>query len=287
MSYIDAIIAGIVQGISEFLPISSSGHLVVLKYFIPINNLNLSYILFLHFGTLLALLLVFRKDIIALCSGFFKREKDAINIVKMILITIIPAGFVGMFFSDIVDKIFCSEGIMMNYHGHQIPIEPYKFVGLAFILTAQFVIMPASKKIAELKEKNITGKNMQQLNWISALTIGIFQAIAVIPGVSRSGITIFAGLKMGLSREATAKFSFLISIPIILGAILKDFLDPTFRAALVYEDSGSIWIMLMGIAIAAITGYFALKLIMRCIMKYDLKVFNAYLWIIGLISIAQ
>ena len=116
--------------------------------------------------------------------------------------------------------------------------------------------------------------------------LGCIQAVAVIPGVSRCGATIYAGLKCGFSRQFAARFSFLLSIPVILGAFAKDMLDPMIRTKLIY-DSGQMNVMLLGVAVATVVGYAAIKLLLHVISTRDLRPFGVYLWILGLVCIAS
>ena len=285
MSTLDAIVVGIVQGLAEFLPISSSGHLVVTRYFYGANDVSQSYIILLHVGTLLAVCAALWRDILDIAKKFFKKDPEGIRMVVSIAITIIPAALVGIFLADKLDSIFYEDGLTIM---GGIPLEPYKFVGLAFIATAYFFIGPTDEIIHDRIDNDIKGTGPESITFAKAIILGCFQAAAVIPGVSRCGATLYGGLKCGFSRQFAARFSFLMSIPVILGAFAKDMLDPTVRTKLIYEcDSGQLQIMLLGVAVAAVVGFFAIKLLLYIISTRDLRPFGVYLWILGLICIAS
>ena len=283
MTNLDAIIIGIVQGLTEFLPISSSGHLVVVRYFYGVHNISLHYIVLLHVGTLVAVCAALWRDIVSIIGKVVRREPDGLKIATAILITMIPAGLVGFYFTGFLDRIFCEDGYKFN---NGMILEPYKFVGAAFIATAYFIIGPSDDIIKDRIKTGARGKDSEGLTYMNALVIGLFQALAVIPGISRSGATIYAGLRAGLSRDFAARFSFLMSIPIILGAFLKDVMDPSFRIDWVYKPDQR-GVMLLGVAIAAVVGFFAIKLLLKIITTRDLRPFVVYLWIIGLLCIAS
>lgn len=283
MTNLDAIIIGIVQGLTEFLPISSSGHLVVVRYFYGVHNISLNYIVLLHVGTLVAVCAALWRDIVSIIGKVVRREPDGLKIATAILITMIPAGLVGFYFTGFLDRIFCENGYKFN---NGMVLEPYKFVGAAFIATAYFMIGPSDDIIKDRIKTGARGKGSEGLTYMNALVIGLFQALAVIPGISRCGATIYAGLRAGLSREFAARFSFLMSIPIILGAFLKDVMDPSFRIDWVYKPDQR-GVMLLGVAIAAVVGFFAIKLLLKIITTRDLRPFVVYLWIIGLLCIAS
>lgn len=294
MTAFDAILTGLVQGLTEFIPVSSSGHLAVLKFFVPVRDIDLSYIVLLHFGTVIAIFAALYKDIWTLLRDFIKGEKYALNFALLILISMIPAGIVGFLFDDILEELFCEKGLMIG----KIPLEPYRLVGLAFIACAYWVLTPANNILKarnslppEEKEKaDKELKDLEQMTWKDALWIGLAQAAAVIPGLSRSGSTIYAGLLCKLKGEAAARFSFLMSIPIILGAVCKDLLSSEFRARMAlswHSGEGAAAIQIIGVLVAAASGYLAIKLLLRLVKQYDFKPFVVYLWILGLLCIAS
>ena len=203
MNEIDAIILGVIQGLTEFLPVSSSGHLEIARELLNTNQLpsdNLLMTSVLHFATALSTILVFRKDICDLIKGLFDKEnKTSKSYVIKILIAIVPAGLVGFLLSDEIEFLFSGNMIL---------------VGIMLIITGTLLFLT---KI--LKTRN------NKISRFHALIIGLSQAFAVIPGISRSGATICTSLFLGNNKSEAAKFSFLIVIPVIFGAILKDFLS--------------------------------------------------------------
>ncbi len=278
MTILDAIIVGLIQGLSEFLPVSSSGHLAVAKHFIGID-ISITYIILLHVGTLGAVVAALWKDIWKITVSMITGEGYGRKIAISIFVATIPGAFAGYFFSSKIDTIFLVKG--MNIKG--IPIEPYKFVGLAFILTATLLLKKADVIIKERKEKKIKGTNEEGVTWQKAFKIGLMQMLAMVPGISRSGATITGGLQSGFSREFAAKFSFLMSIPIILGSFVHEL--PKLKVSMPYETQ--LTPMLVGIAVAAISGFFAIKYMIHLLTTSDLRKFVTYLWIIGLICIAS
>ncbi len=278
MTILDAIIVGLIQGLAEFLPISSSGHLAVARYFIGIE-ISMTYIILLHVGTLLAVVAALWKDIWKITISMITGEGYGRKIAISIIVATIPGAFAGYFFASKIDSIFLEKG--MEIKG--IPIEPYKFVGLAFILTATLLLKKADIIIKDRKEKKTTGTTEKDITWKKAFKVGLMQMFAIIPGISRSGATITAGLQNGFSREFAAKFSFLMSIPIILGSLVHEL--PKLKVSMPYETNLSP--MLVGIAVAAVSGFFAIKFMIHLLTTKDMRFFITYLWIIGIICIAS
>lgn len=256
LEYIHAVILGIVQGIAEFLPISSSGHLVIadalLKEYAGTSTPEESATMgiALHFGTLMSILVVYRKDLVALLSNY--------RLMFLIVCATIPVGLVGVFFKDYVDAAFGS------------PI----LTGAALLLTAAFLMAGRALKKSDDELSAMTRR--------TAMVIGIFQAIAIIPGVSRSGSTIAAGMACGLNREHATRFSFLIAIPAIGGASvmeLKDFVtgEATFH--------GSPWPLILGTVVSFVVGVFALRWLIKMVVADRLHFFAAYCVIAGLATV--
>jgi undecaprenyl-diphosphatase len=198
---IKAVLFGVVQGITEFLPVSSSGHLLILHDFfdLPIQN-ELAFDVVLHLASLLAVLLFFRKDILELINAFVDslrgKKSDLSRTCWMIIVATIPAALAGVFLEDIIEN----------------QLRSILIVALMLVVVAVLFII-----IENRKNKNNNG-SYNNLSLAKAAKIGFAQALALIPGTSRSGITIIAGISLGLKRDEAIKFSFLLSIPIILGA---------------------------------------------------------------------
>ena len=263
MQYFFAIIAGLIQGITEFLPISSSGHLIIFHDLFRFNLPDDSFFdVMLHLGTFLALLLIFWRDIEKIIRGFFSSlfnwnwsNNYNQRLSWLVIIGIIPAIVAGYFLDDLITN---------NLRSDLIVAIMLIIVGVLF-----FVV----------EKKSVKNLELQSLKPKSALLIGLAQALALIPGTSRSGITIIAGLCQKMKREEAARFSFLLSMPVILGAGVKKLIDLS-------GWSGANWlIMLIGFAAAAISGYLTVKFLLKFLSKHSLNVFGWYRIILGLIII--
>lgn len=249
MNFLNVAILGIVQGITEFLPISSSGHLVIFQHFMNIKE-GLTLNVFLHFGTLLAVVLVFWEDIWAMIT--FKKEYR--KLTYYVIIGSIPAGVIGILFEDLFERLFSKVTV----------------VGFALLVTG--TLLWISDRI-EIKERN-----MEDMKLADSIVVGFAQAFAIIPGISRSGSTIVGGLFKGLNRQLAAKYSFLLSVPVIGGATvlkLKDLFTVGMGNITVLE-------LLIGTLSAAIAGYFSIKLLLKLINQEKLSIFAYYCWILGL-----
>jgi len=250
MNYFLAIFAGAIQGLTELLPVSSTGHLIVFEkiFRLPQNQFGLSFDASLHLGTLLAILLFFYKDYLKALSF-----KD--NLLVKIIIATIPAALTGIFLEKLVQDQF-----------RQILIVATSLILFSFVI---FFAEKYGKKIKKEKE----------LKLMDSLIIGIFQVLALVPGVSRSGSTISAGLFLGMKREEAARFAFLISGPIILGAGLKEFLGVITSGV----SSSEINFFIIGIISSAIFGYLTIKYFLRYLSTKTLYPFIIYRVIFGLI----
>ncbi len=267
MTFLKAIILGIVQGLTEFLPVSSSGHLAFIQNLMKIDEESiLFFAAMLHLGTLISILLVYYKDVYFLIKEFFlvlyelitgkglDLKKSHYRKLGLLIITAcIPTGIIGLAFSDFFESLFHSVFS----------------VGVGLLITG--TLLWASEKIAKGK------KNITTTQYSDAFIIGIFQAIAIAPGISRSGATIVGSLFRGLNKKMTVKFSFLISIPAVLGASVIEFLD-----ALETGMNGISTVMVLsGIVAATISGYAAIKIMIRLVTNRKLIYFSVYTWILG------
>lgn len=253
MDYINAIIFGIIQGITEFLPISSSGHLVVLHNLIGLPVVDiLTFDVALHFATLLAVVWFFRNDILKLLKSWFKSfagHRDEFSKLSwLIILATIPAGLAGWYFEEIVEHTFRSINVVVVM----------LIIGGVLLL----VVEKISRKIDDLKN----------LNWGKSLIIGLAQAIALIPGTSRSGITIIAGLAAGLKRQAAVRFSFLMSVPIIFGASIRK-APQLFGADLANSE---LIVLIIAFISSFISGFLAIKYFLRFAQNHSLNVFAVY-----------
>ncbi len=259
MNILQAIFLGIVQGLTEFIPISSSGHLVFFQSLFGMKEPQIFFDVMLHLGTLLAVVVFFRTDIwkIAQELGAIlkKRHKNSsrVKLFLLIIIATIPTGLMGLLFKDWFESFFSKP----------------KVVGGMLLITGLVLWLTRWTK----KE----GRPLGQMQWIDAILIGIAQGVAIIPGISRSGATISTGLFLGLDRELSGKFSFLLSIPAILGATFLEFRK---------MDTGQeLLTILMGTAIAFGIGVLCLFFLMKIIKMGKIFNFSYYCWSLGTIMI--
>lgn len=258
MSAIEAIILGVIQGLTEFLPVSSSGHLELGKAILGDNSLPEESLLFtvvLHFATALSTIVVFRKEIVEIISGLFQfKWNEQTEFSLKIILSMIPAAFVGVFFNDQIEALF-SQQIML--------------VGAMLIITGLLLFMADRAK-----------KTDKKVTYFSAILIGISQAIAILPGISRSGATISTSVLLGIDRERAARFSFLMVVPLILGKMAKDLLDGGIA-----ESQMEILPLILGAAAAFLAGLVACKWMITLVKKSQLKYFSYYCLIVGTIAI--
>lgn len=261
MTYLQAVILGAIQGLTEFLPVSSSGHLVIFQNLFGMKAPEFIFDISVHIGTLAAVFVFFYRDILSIIRSLLiftirgrkvaeaqPKTMDDIRLAAMIIAASIPTALIGLMLQKKADVLFSSLTL----------------VGCMLILTGAW--MWFTKK-SRTREKGISLKN--------TLLIGIIQGIAVIPGISRSGSTIAAGLYLGLDRETATRFSFLISIPAILGAALLSVIHaPT-------PGTAGAAVIITGAATAFVTGYAALNLLVYMVKKGNLFLFSPYCWLAG------
>ncbi len=249
MELIQTVILGIVQGLTEFLPISSSGHLVILPWLFKWKDLGQTFDVALHMGTLLALVFYFWKDWIEIIKNWRK------PFLWLILIGCIPAALVGYKFENYFETVFRSPFI----------------VGIFIICMA--ILLLVSERYSKKQ------KEMDSINLGDVIFIGLAQALALMPGVSRSGITMTAGLFSGLKREAAARFSFILAMPITLGAgLLK--LKHLITSGLPGKELS---LFVIGIIFAVISGYFAIKYLLKFLQSHTFYLFVLYRLVFGAI----
>lgn len=259
MSIIQSIILGIIQGLTEFLPVSSSGHLEIGKVLLGANiKDNLGFTVMLHCATVLSTLVVFRKEIIELFVGFFRfKMNDETSYVIKILISMIPVGLVGYFLKDKIEALF--EGNLI-------------LVGSMLLFTALLLALSYYVK----------HKESRSVGYIDSIVIGIAQAVAVLPGLSRSGSTIATGLLLGNKKSDVAKFSFLMVILPILGMTLLDIKSGAFNSM-----QGELVPVIAGFITAFIVGYIACKWMINLVKQGKLIWFAVYCAIVGCIAIGS
>ncbi len=270
MTTLQAIMLGLVQGLTEFLPVSSSGHLVLLQNVSGFHEEELLFDICLHMGTLVAVCAVFRKDILAILNslrrlpGALRKPEDLrslyaeemdIRIAMLIVSGNIPTGILGLLFHQIAEDIFGTVLI----------------VGLMLIFTGTFLWLT--------RYQRRPGRLIGQMNAADALLTGLAQGFAILPGISRSGATIATMLFLGLDRELAGRYSFLLSIPAILGALI-----------LSIDSAGvgngmSMTSVLSGTLIAGIVGFAALVLLLRIVQNGKLHLFSPYCWLLGAVTL--
>ena len=259
MEIIDAIILGIIQGLTEFLPVSSSGHLELGKAVLGDESIGEESMLFtvvLHFATALSTIFVFRKDIAELLSGLFKFEwNEETQFCAKIMLSTIPAVIIGLFFEDELEQFFGGKII---------------FVGFMLLITAVLLWLADKSKDTD-----------KPVSFQNSFVIGVAQAIAMLPGISRSGATIATSVLLGNDKSKAARFSFLMVIPLIFGKIGKDLLDGAITA-----ESNNTLALCVGFIAALITGYFACKWMIAIVKKSKLSYFAIYCLVVGTIIIA-
>ena len=255
MTWFEGIILGLIQGLTEFLPVSSSGHLAIAKALFDIETQDLAFEIAVHAATVLSVVVVFWKDIVALLKGLFKfKYNDETKYVLMILISMIPVFIVGVFFKDKVEAIF-GTGLFV--------------VGCALLITALLLAFSQVRKPGH-----------HHLNYRRAFIIGCAQAIAVIPGLSRSGATIATGLMMGIKREDVTRFSFLMVLIPILGEAFLDLVGGGISSS-----AAGVLPIALGFITAFVSGVFACKVMIELVKKASLGWFAAYCMIVGMLCI--
>ena len=245
MDILYAIILGIVQGITEWLPISSSGHLVIFQELFNMN-VPVFFDVMLHIATLIVVILVFWKDIFRVIkSWIFWRKDEYFKLGFFVVIGCVFTGLIGLFFRDLIIGFFNSLFV----------------VGIALVCTGVFLFLT----------KFVNGK--RKLRWYDSVLIGLMQGFALVPGVSRSGSTIGTGILLGVDKEKSARFSFLLFIPAVIGAMILEF-DSSFI-------SGDWLAVVIGMLVAILVGYVALKFLLKIIIRNKFWIFSFYCIFLG------
>lgn len=266
MTLLHAIILGIVQGLTEFLPVSSSGHLALLERLFGLSGGNLRFEVFVHLGTLVAVVVAFRARIAKLLRAVFRARvygergrlrfsDEHLRLALLLLLATVPAAVIGLLFDDAVERAFQSP----------VAVSAFLLVTGAVLFATRFVRAGG-----------------ERMNWWRALVVGCAQAVAILPGVSRSGSTIGAGIYCGVRQEDAAEFSFLLSIPVILGAGLLKFRD-ALREGI---PPAELLTLAAGGLLAAVSGYLSIKLLLGVVRRRRLEYFAYYCWAAGLAGLA-
>ena len=258
MSFFEAIVLGIVQGLTEFLPVSSSGHLELSKAILGDNSLpeeSLLMTVVLHAATALSTIVIFRKDIVEILTGLLQfKNNEQFRFSLKVVISMLPAAAVGVLLEEEIEQLF----------GGQILL-----VGLMLLVTGTLLFLADKAK-----------STLRKVSYSNALMIGIAQAIAILPGISRSGATISTSVLLGIDRQKAARFSFLMVVPLILGKMAKDILSGDLM-----QSQTSPTLLIAGFAAAFISGLLACQWMISLVKKSQLKYFSFYCYIVGLAAI--
>lgn len=261
---IEPVVLGIIQGLTEFLPVSSSGHLEIAKYLFgdqQVGEESMLMTVVLHFATALSTVVVFRKEVFEILAGLFKFEKnEQLNFSMKIIISMIPAAMVGVLFDEKIEELFNGQLLL---------------VGLMLVVTGVLLLLADRAKHTD-----------KIVSLWSALLVGISQAIAILPGISRSGATISTCVLLGIDREKAARFSFLMVVPLIFGKIAKDVIDAV-RSGEPFAAEGQTTPLVVGFIAAFITGMLACIWMIKLVKNAKLSYFSIYCFIIATLVIGE
>ncbi|MAG18775.1 MAG: UDP-diphosphatase [Flavobacteriaceae bacterium] len=258
MSALETLILGIVQGLTEFLPVSSSGHLELVKAIFGSDyeqQQGLLVTITLHAATAFSTIFVFRKDIFMILSDLLRFKRgESLNFSLKIILSMIPAVIIGLIFEDFIASLFVGK---------------IALVGVMLMITALLLFLADQ-----------VNENNKELNYSNTFYIGVIQAIAILPGISRSGATIALAVLLKIDRNKAARFSFLMVIPLILGSMAKSLMDGDLS-----QDSTALLPLLVGFVSAFITGVFACRWMVALVKKSQLKYFSFYCFALGALAI--
>lgn len=258
MDLIEAVVLGIIQGLTEFLPVSSSGHLELAKAILGDTSVpeeSLAFTIVLHFATALSTLVIFRKEVFQIFKGLFQfKWNEETQFSMKIIVSMIPTAFVGLYFEEELASLFGGQVLL---------------VGFMLFITALLLLLADKAKD--------TTKNV---SFVNSIIIGVSQAIAILPGISRSGATISTSVLLGIDRTKAAKFSFLMVVPLIVGKVIKD-----VSGGEINFQSSEIVPLTAGFFAAFLSGLLACKWMIALVKKSKLTYFAIYCAVIGLIAI--
>lgn len=259
MSILEAIVFGIIQGLTEFLPVSSSGHLELANTVLnsdldPESSMMMTVVL--HFATALSTVIIFRKELIKISKGLFQfKWNDEMKFSVKIILSMIPAAVVGVLFNDEIEQFF----------GGQVML-----VGFMLLLTGGLLFLADQSKRTD-----------KDVSFMNSIIIGISQAIAILPGISRSGATISTAVLLGIDREKSARFSFLMVVPLIFGKMAKDLMSDDFSTATIEVAP-----LLIGFFVALLTGLVACTWMIALVKRAKLKYFSFYCFAVGISAVS-
>ncbi|MCB0356112.1 MAG: undecaprenyl-diphosphate phosphatase [Bdellovibrionales bacterium] len=271
MGFLEAIILGIVQGLTEFLPVSSSGHLVILEELFNLHDSGVIFEVSVHVGTVLSILTVYYKILGSysqgISHGILKKEVNhSVRLTALIIVGSIPTAIIGLLLKDTFEQLFDS------------PLA----VGISLCITGGLLYLSKYKNSTDDKDQSfgvIDLKISERITFVQAALMGLAQGCAITPGISRSGATISAGILTGIEKNTAATFSFILSVPAVLGAALLQLKD--------LQNFQMDYLLVLGVGLISsyISGIFGLLLILKVVKKGRLEVFSYYLWIVGPLSI--
>lgn len=256
MGNIQGILLGILQGLTEFLPVSSSGHLVIFQDLLGVRQPGVTFEILVHFGTVLSVIWVFGNDILRLLTNFYKERQER-HFALMLLLGIVPTGLIGYFFRGLFERFY----------------ESTISVGFMLLVTGAIIYTLCCIQAGRKNEKTMTAAD--------ALIVSVAQGLAIIPGISRSGSTITTAMWRGLDRETAVRFSFLVSVPVILGATIFELKDLGTEG--LTQLSGG---MIFGTIAAFLAGVLAIKIFIRLLQRGRFHYFAYYCWFAGILTIA-
>lgn len=258
MGRLEALILGIIQGLTEFLPVSSSGHLELAKAIFGDRSVPAQSLLFtviVHFATALATVVIFRKEIAQIFRGLFQfKNNEETRFSLSIIISMIPAAIIGVLYDDIIESLFSGQVLL---------------VGSMLLVTGALLLFANNAKFGH-----------KEVNYFRAFIIGISQAIAILPGISRSGATISTSILLGMDKEKAARFSFLMVVPLIFGKIAKDIMDGAMDVVYIHPMP-----LILGFGGAFFTGLWACAWMIDIVKRASLNYFALYCFLIGILAI--
>ena len=263
MNVFQALVLGLVQGATEFVPISSSGHLVLVPWLLGWPEPGLAFDTIVHWGTLLAVLAVFWRDLVALAGAWARSLVDRqlnpteAKLAWLIIVGTLPAALIGFLWEDFFESLFSSPG------------------WVAVLLLVTGVILALSEWLGKRQ------RSLSDLSWLDSVLVGLAQGLAIAPGISRSGATMAMGLLRGVKREAAARYSFLLATPIIFGAGLLQLVE-LFQANVI---EARLSLLTVGFLAAAISGYLCIKFLLAYLQQGKLYIFAIYCWLVGISSL--
>ena len=262
MSVWKAVLLGIIQGLTEFLPVSSSGHLVLFGALFGLEEPDLTFDVMVHLGTLVAVVAALRTEVALLFQGLRPMKQGPIGdqvragrrLLSLLIIGTLPAAIVGLVAKDFVEQLFGSVS----------------FVGIALIVRGSLLWWAEGKADGN--------RSVEEMRPKDALQVGVLQVLALAPGISRSGTTISGGLARGFTRSEAARYSFLLSLPVIAGAVILQAED------VIAAFTGGTWApLLAGTVAAALSGYIAIQGLLKLVRHHSLRVFSYYTWAVGIL----